>query len=67
MPEILFYNKLIIILYIFRALCAHHQEIKLLLYSIWYHRKYRRPSGAEVERGLCTGRLCTGVTMPDAL
>jgi len=21
----------------FRALCAHHQEFKILLYSIWYH------------------------------
>ena len=52
MQKILFYNKLIIILYMFRALCAHHQEIKLVLCSIWYHRNYRRSSGAEVERGL---------------
>jgi len=66
MPEILFCNKLIIILYMFWALCAHHQEIKLLLYSICYHHKYRRQSGAKVERGLCTGGLCTGLTMPDA-
>ena len=21
----------------FRALCAHHQEVKIVLYSIWYH------------------------------
>jgi len=21
----------------FRALCAHHQEIKIILYSLWYH------------------------------
>jgi len=21
----------------FRALCAYHQEVKVLLYSIWYH------------------------------
>jgi len=20
----------------FRALCAHHQEVKIVLYSIWY-------------------------------
>ena len=21
----------------FRALCAHHQEVKIVFYSIWYH------------------------------
>ena len=21
----------------FRALCAHHQEVKIVLYSVWYH------------------------------
>ena len=35
--QILFYNKFIICLYMFRALCAHHQEVKTVLYSIWYH------------------------------
>jgi len=24
-------------LYMFRALCARHQEVKFVLYSIWYH------------------------------
>jgi len=28
----LFYNKFIIGLYMFRALCAHHQEVKIVLY-----------------------------------
>ena len=23
--------------YMFRALCAHHQKVKIVLYSIWYH------------------------------
>jgi len=32
----LLYNKFIIRLYMFRALCAHHQEVKIVLYSIWY-------------------------------
>ena len=36
MHKILFYNKFIICLYMFRALCAHHQEIKIVLYGIWY-------------------------------
>ena len=31
------YNKFIICLYLFRALCAHHQGgVKIVLYSIWY-------------------------------
>jgi len=29
MHKILFYNKFIIRLYMFRALCDHHQEVKL--------------------------------------
>jgi len=37
MHKIFFYNKFIIRLYKFRALCAHHQEVKIVLYSIWYH------------------------------
>ena len=32
--------------------CAHHQEVKTVLYSIWYHHTYRWPSRAQVERGL---------------
>ena len=35
--RILFYKKLILCLYMFRAPCAHHQEFKTVLYSIWYH------------------------------
>ena len=37
MHKILFYNKFVIRLYMFRPLCAHHQEVKIVLYSIWYH------------------------------
>jgi len=36
----------------FRALFAHHQEVKILLYSIWCHHNCRWPSGAQVGRGL---------------
>jgi len=36
MHKSLFYNKFIICLYMFRALCAHHQEVKIALHSIWY-------------------------------
>ena len=34
--QFLFYNKFIICLYKFRALCAHHQQVKTVLYSICY-------------------------------
>jgi len=37
MHKFLFYNKFTIFLYMFRALCAHHQEVKIILYIIWYH------------------------------
>ena len=33
MHKILFYNKFITCLFMFRALCAHHQEVKIVLYS----------------------------------
>ena len=36
----------------FRALCAHHQELKIVLYSFWYHHTCRWPSRAQVERRL---------------
>ena len=73
MHKFLFYNKFIICLYMFRALCAHHQEVKIVLHSIWYHHTCRCPSGALVERGLqsslklCTGRPPTGVMITDAV
>jgi len=34
----------------FRTLCANHQEVKIVLYSIWYHHTCRWPSDAPVER-----------------
>jgi len=46
MHKILFYCKFIIRLYMFQALCAHHSEVKIVLYSIWYHHTCRWPSGA---------------------
>ena len=32
--------------------CAHHQEVKIALHSLWYHHTYRWLSGAQVERGM---------------
>jgi len=45
--NLVFYNKFIICLYMFRALCAHHQEVKIVLYSIGCHHIFKllaRPS-----------------------
>ena len=44
----------------FRAPCAHRQEVKIVLYSLWYHHTYRWPSRAQVERGLPSVPLITG-------
>jgi len=33
----------------FRALCAHHQEVKIVLHSIWYHHTCRC-TGSQVHR-----------------
>ena len=46
MHKIFFYNKFIIRLYMFRALRANLQEVKIVLYSIWYRHTCRWPSGA---------------------
>jgi hypothetical protein len=61
MHKILFYNKFIICLYMFRTLFAHHQAVKIVLHSIWYHHTYRWLSGAQV----CTG--LQSVMIPDAV
>jgi len=52
MHKILIYTKFIVRLYVFRALCAHHQEVKIVLYTVWYHHTCRWPPLAQVEGGL---------------
>ena len=42
----------------FRALCAHHQGVKIVSYSIWYHHTCRWPSGAQVKRRLALLSTC---------
>ena len=59
----LFYSEFISCLYMFRASCAHRQEVKIVFYSIWCHHTYRWPSRAQV----CTGRPPTGVMIPGAV
>jgi len=41
MHTILFYNKFISCLYMFRAPCAHRQDVKAVLYTLWYRHTYR--------------------------
>ena len=50
----LFYNKFISCLYMFRAPCAHRQEVKIVLYSLWYHHTYRWPYRAQPVHGMAT-------------
>jgi len=52
MHKILFYNKFISCLYMFLSKCAYHQEVKIVLYNLWYRHTYRWLSHAQVERGL---------------
>jgi len=39
----------------FRVLCAHHQEVRIVLYSIWYHHTCRWLSRAQSSLNPCTG------------
>ena len=38
----------------FEHCCAHHQEVKIVLYSIWYHHTCRWPSHAEQSKYIDT-------------
>jgi len=56
----------------FRALCVRHQEVKIVLYSIWYHDTCGWPSGVQVERGLLLSTCAPeghlqSVMIPDAV
>ena len=46
---------------------AHRQEVKIVLYNLWYYHTYRWRPRAQVERGLCTGRPPIDVMIPEAL
>ena len=52
MHKILFYNKFIIFLYMFRALCAHHLEVKWYYTAAGIITLCRWLSGAQVERAV---------------
>jgi len=48
----LFHNKLYFMPLHVSNTCAHHQEVKIVLHSLWYHHTYRWPSRVQVERVL---------------
>ena len=51
MHKFLFYNKFILCLYMFQALCAHHQEVKLYYTASGIVTHCGGPTGTQVERG----------------
>ena len=55
--QILFYNKFISCLYMFRA-HAHHQEVKIALHSLWYHYTYRC-----VDTRGCVMQICFTISL----
>jgi len=67
MHKFLFYNKFIICLYVFRALCAHHQEVKLYYTASGIITLVGGRPVHESSLNLCTGRPPTGVMIPDAV
>ena len=46
---------------------AHRQEVKIVLYSLWYHHTYSWPSGAQSSLNLFTGRPPIRVMVPEAV
>jgi len=42
----LFHNKFYFMPLHVSSTCAHHQEVKITLHSLWYHHTYRWPSRA---------------------
>jgi len=68
----LFHNKLYFMPLHVSSTCAHHQEVKIALRSLWYHHTYGWLSRARVERGLVgtsplSNRPPIGVMIPEAV
>jgi len=71
MHKFLFYNKFIICIYMFRAICAHHQEVKIvcttsgIITPVGGRPVHRLREDSSLK--LCTGQAPTGVMIPDAV
>jgi len=48
----LFHSKFYFMSLRVSSTCAHHQEVKIALHSLWYHQTYWWPSRSQVERVL---------------
>jgi hypothetical protein len=46
MDKNLFYSKFYFMPVHVSSTWAHYQEVKIVLYGLWYHQTYRWPSGA---------------------
>jgi len=46
------------------SVCAHHQEVKIALHSLWYHHTYRRSKLHYTASGIITP---IGVMIPEAV
>jgi len=66
MHKLLFYNTFITFLYMFRALCAHHEEVKLNYTASGILTLCRWPSGGPLSTCAPDGHLQI-VTIPDAV
>jgi len=58
---------LIMILYMFRALYAHHQEVELYWCSIWYRPLSQWPFGAQVERELLCSECASSWSLSEMI
>ena len=61
----LFHNKFYFMPLHVSSTCAHHQEVKIALHSLWYHHTYRWTSRVLcVDDGLVCRRICSCI--PDS-
>jgi len=65
--QILFIISLLYASTCFEHCCAHHQEVKIVLNSVWYHHICRWPSRVQSFLNPCMARPPTGVMIPDAV
>jgi len=67
MHKILFYNKYFKCLYMFRALCAHHQVVKIYYTASGIIKPVDGRPVHRLREDLCTGRPSTGVMIPETV
>ena len=63
--QTLFYNKFYFMPLHVSSTCAHHQEVKIALHSLWYHVVHRLREDSSLN--LCTRWPPIGVMIPQAV